>query len=345
MRRRITSSLLLLPAASAVATAAIQGSSPLTISHRSPIRNCQDGQSRDVVPEAEVEPSLAIDPTRPDHLVAVFQQDRFRNGAARAIAASVSMDGGRTWTERVLPVGLCATHRPGPFRVTDPWVSIGGDGHVYALASAFALSSGDGGKTWPRIVELDRRTERYFLDKGSLTADPAEPGTAYATWARYAVPRRGPPVHSDAMLSVTTNGGRTWSAPRAMLHGGADSGPIASAIVPGLRRGELYHFAFFQIGAVPSMAHPSSIVVQASSDGGRTWSVPRTVAKALTVAEEAREPYSGTQIRTGFVVPAFARARARCTSRGRMRGSAIAATTRSSSRGRRTTDAGGAVRP
>ncbi len=306
---RIAVVALGLAVALAVAVAQAAGpqvSPPITISGPSPVRNCQDGQARDVVREAEVEPYLAIDPRNPRRLVAVYQQDRFRNGAARAIAASVSEDGGKSWREQVLPVGVCATHGPGPFRLSDPWVSIGGDSRIYALASAFVLTSADGGRSWSKPVELDHRTERYFLDKGSLTADPTKPGTAYAMWARYTAPREGPPVHGDAMLSVTRDGGHTWSAPRAILKGGPDSGPIASVILPDPDRGLLYHLAFFQIGPVPSMARPSSVVVQSSSDGGRSWSAPHTVAKALTVAEESKEAHTGTQIRTGFVVPAYA---------------------------------------
>ena len=77
-------------------------------------------------------------------------------------------------------------------------------------------------------------------------------------------------------------------------------------ILPDPRRRVLYHFAFFQIGAVPSMKRPSRIVVQSSTDGGRSWSAPHTIGQALTVAEDAKEPYTGTQIRTGFVVPGYA---------------------------------------
>ncbi|HKP18873.1 MAG TPA: sialidase family protein [Gaiellaceae bacterium] len=278
---------------------------PTTISSPSPLAGCQDGQDADVVPRAEVEPSLAFDARRPQRIVVVYQEDRFRNGAARAIASSVSADGGRTWRRSVLPVGFCATGASQPFRVTDPWVSIGPDGRVYALASSYAVTSADGGRTWSNPVTLGESSGRFLLDKGSLTADPTRAGTAYAVWARYERPPTGPPVHSDAMLTTTTDGGRLWSLPHVILPGGEKSGPIGSLIVPDPRRGKLYHFAFWQVGAVPAMKNPSRVVVQWSTDRGVSWSGPRTVGQALTVAEESHEAFSGHQIRTGFVVPSL----------------------------------------
>src|SRR5882724_5134335 len=51
---------------------------------------------------SEVEPQLAVDPTNEKHAIAVYQQDRYRGGAARAIVASVSYDAdnllGAHWT-------------------------------------------------------------------------------------------------------------------------------------------------------------------------------------------------------------------------------------------------------
>ena len=286
--------------------AAAASVAPVTISGPSSLGNCPDGQGRDVVRAAEVEPYVAVDPHRPSRVIAVYQQDRFRNGAARAVAASVSADGGKTWKQQVLPVGFCATRGPGPARVTDPWVSIGAEGRIYALASAFVVTSMDGGRTWSEPFELAQRTQRYFLDKGSLTADPVRRGTAYAVWARFIVPPNGPPVQSDAMLSRTTDGGRTWSPPRSILARGPDSGPIGSVIVPDTRRGLLYHLAFWQVGEVPTMKRPSHVLVQSSRDGGLTWSRPHRVGFAYTVAVLAFEAHSGTQIRTGFVVPSLA---------------------------------------
>ena len=59
-------------------------------------------------PDAEVEPHVTVDPTNPTHLVAMFQQDRWNNGGARGLAASVTHNGGTSWTVVPLPFSRCA---------------------------------------------------------------------------------------------------------------------------------------------------------------------------------------------------------------------------------------------
>ena len=52
---------------------------------------------------AEVEPWLAIDPHNPEHLVGIWQQDRWRQFAgAHGLMTGVSYDGGRTWKRTCL---------------------------------------------------------------------------------------------------------------------------------------------------------------------------------------------------------------------------------------------------
>ena len=282
--------------------------SALTISRPSPFRHCRDG-SRGVFVNGEVEPSVAVDSSRRTVVVA-YQQDRFADAAARGIAVSFSSDGGRTWTRSVLPVGFCALNRQTqPFRTSDPWVSIGPDGRVYALASYAAVTSSDGGQTWSKPAVLDRPSKQSFPDKGSLTADPARPGIAYAVWSRFRLRTSGPPTESDAMKSRTTDGGRTWTTPQVILEHGRDAGSISSVIIPDPRRHRLYHLACWQIGVVPSLKHPSKVIVQSSSDDGKTWTAAHDIALALTVSK-AKDPSTGRQIRTGTVVPSFALDRA-----------------------------------
>ncbi|MFL6019483.1 MAG: sialidase family protein [Gaiellaceae bacterium] len=293
-------------ASAAVGTAAASiAAGVATVSGTTPFSSCQD-DPQTVVQNAEVEPSLAVDPRRPARAYVAYQQDRFRDGAARGIVVGTTNDGGRAWRRSVIRVGFCATGSREPFRVTDPWVSVGADGRVYVLASSSATTSSDGGTHWTPPVALTSRTAQTLPDKGSLTADPVHAGVAYAVWARFVIPSSGPPVQSDAMLAKTTDGGRTWSSPKVILRRGRDAGSIASVIVPDPRRTRLYHFAFWQVGVVPSVRRPGRLIVQSSSDGGGHWSAPRTIAQAYTVALASREAYSGNKIRTGFAVPSFA---------------------------------------
>jgi hypothetical protein len=74
-----------------------------------------------------------VDPTDPNHLVGVFQQDRWSNGAARGLMAGMSFDGGQHWRQVVIPgLGLVSG---GTFhRASDPWVSFAPNGDLYESA-------------------------------------------------------------------------------------------------------------------------------------------------------------------------------------------------------------------
>ena len=93
---------LALPAAAAAAAPSV---GPLSLaSGPSPFAGCTGGLDPGSPPgtniqNAEVEPSVAVDPTSPLHLIGVFQQDRWSNGGARGLTTAVSADGGSTWTE------------------------------------------------------------------------------------------------------------------------------------------------------------------------------------------------------------------------------------------------------
>ena len=74
--------------------------------------------------DAEVEPSIAADPARPDALIGAWQQDRDLRGGAAGIESAASTDGGRTWKEALVP-GLTKCSNGPYIRASDPWVSAG----------------------------------------------------------------------------------------------------------------------------------------------------------------------------------------------------------------------------
>src|SRR5436305_2086872 len=57
---------------------------------------------------SEVEPSLAVDPKDPKHLIGAWQQDRWSNGGANGIVSAVSFDGGHTWAQKTVPFTRCS---------------------------------------------------------------------------------------------------------------------------------------------------------------------------------------------------------------------------------------------
>src|SRR5689334_6866493 len=50
---------------------------------------------------SEVEPQVAVDPTNSNHLVGVWQQDRWIDGGSNGLVSAYSTDGGATWTRSV----------------------------------------------------------------------------------------------------------------------------------------------------------------------------------------------------------------------------------------------------
>ncbi len=181
------------------------------ISGPSPFDGCSRGGLDGLFANAEVEPSLAVDPRDPRRLIVAYQQDRYSTGAARGLVASRSSDGGKTWARTELPFSLCTGGQTtGWPRASDPWVSIGPDGRAFVvgLGSGIAVStSTDGGRRWSAPVRLAANDGTYLVDKCTVTADPAQAGVAYAVWQRYLRRRNGPPIESDTLLSVTRDGG------------------------------------------------------------------------------------------------------------------------------------------
>jgi hypothetical protein len=270
--------------------------------------------------DAEVEPSLAVDPSDPTHLLAAWQQDRNRTGAARAIETAWSEDGGSTWT-RVVPPGLTQCSG-GPYLLaSDPVVVLGPEGHAYLSAigvrgqaeeaggrtDVVVSASSDGGRHWSPLVIVARPANaRVSLDKESIVADPAHPGVADAVWVQYTAPAPGRGANTNrTYFSRTEDGGATWSRP-ALIYDGTD-GPSETQFhqLVVLSDGTLLD-AFVEAPTLSDRApFPAHIGVLRSSDDGRTWSA-RTVAADITFAVP-RDPTSTDHIRgTGQAVLAAA---------------------------------------
>src|SRR5205085_3592933 len=139
------------------------------------------------------------------------------------IVAAASFDGGATWHAAPIP-GLTACAGGPVNRASDPWLSFGPDGRLYAVAlvldttrerlgpdsfaasGMFVSTSSDGGLTWAPPQNLILEWDGPLHDKQALTADPTAPGVAYAIWDRYET--HGDRVGAPAVFTRTTDGGR-----------------------------------------------------------------------------------------------------------------------------------------
>ncbi|MEV0991555.1 sialidase family protein [Streptomyces sp. NPDC049949] len=317
-----TTAILLAAVTGATPAAADHGpdAAPLTkVSHGDPYADCTIGASSPdsvVYPGTEVEPYLSVDPRDSKRVVTVFQQDRWNDGGARGLAAAWSTDG-RTFHRSTLPFSLCAPGGADFERATDPWVSTGPDGTVYASGEGvdftkstrtglLAATSRDGGRTWRNLTTTHVDAQPYFNDKPSLTADPIRKGTAYQVWDRLDNDPPGPSsLDGPGYISLTRDGGRTWSKARPFVDTAAvpNTQTIGHLIVVDRHTGTLYDF-FDRI----TYSDDLSTVVEAhyamvtSTDAGETWSAPVTVAEDTSVPEvDPNDP--GKALRAASTLP------------------------------------------
>jgi hypothetical protein len=274
----------------------------------------QQGRS---FPGIEVEPSLAVDPTNPAHIVGVWQQDRWANGGANGIGTAASFDGGATWTPSTPHFGRCAGGNAGNGgdyeRATDPWVAFAADGSVFQIALMFdatsarnamaASRSTDGGLSWNEPVVLRGDSDPdVFNDKDSITADPTDPGRVYAVWDRLTgmLQPTQPIGTGPTWFARTTDG--VWEPARPIFDPGVDAQTIGNVIAV-LPDGTLI-CVFDLITGASSQAPISMLAAIRSPDKGLTWSAPTMISVMSGVG--VRDPNNHDFIRSGNDLPEIA---------------------------------------
>lgn len=277
------------------------------VSGPSPFVGCPIGSARATsvnYPNTEVEPQVAVNPTRPDSIVGNFQQDRWNDGGAKALVAARSADGGASWTRNWAPFSACSGGAPEYLRTTDPWVSYDAGGRLYQIAlsidsadlglsAVLASTSIDDGASWstPRTIQRDENPVN-FNDKESVTGDWTRPNTAYAVWIRGAIPgdgrserglERSFAFRGQPMFSRTTDGGQTWSTPVSMT-GNQNVYAQGNQIVvlPDGTLVNVFAILYKGSGVQPSKANQVFMAVTRSTDGGRSWQKIEKIAPIRT---------------------------------------------------------------
>ena len=84
------------------------------VSGGSPLAGCSAdnaaGQSGTVYLHSEVEPWVDVNPSNPNNIVGIWQQDRWSNGGSRGLVVGASTNGGASWTS-VPTLKTTALHR------------------------------------------------------------------------------------------------------------------------------------------------------------------------------------------------------------------------------------------
>jgi hypothetical protein len=298
----LTLVVLLLPGVAQAAP--LNAGPPVLASGSNPFAACPPDGSGINYPGAEVESFIAVNPVNPRNIVGTYQQDRYSNGGSKGSVATVSNDGGATWTQVPIPTDTRCTG--GRYqRASDPWVSFGPDGVLHAMSlvtdpdigAAFGANgmvynrSTTGGRTWEAPILLNADPAGRFLnDKNSITADPNDADFVYAVWDRVQssegsinnpenVIGRG--FKGPIYFTRTTNRGTSWEPARKIYETGANKQTIGNQIVvePASRGGSLFDF-FADVTNQSNRRDgigPIKLSFIRSDDRGATWTSPRRV--------------------------------------------------------------------
>jgi hypothetical protein len=222
------------------------------------------------------EPSIAINPTNPQQLIAAYQVNA---------SVAYSADAGKTWS-------TAENTAPDDYRRSgDVSVAYDREGHAFLCYIAFdklgtenywargatrngvfVRRSSDGGKTWDKdhaiVFAHNSDPGIPFEDKPYIVADTSRSkyaGNLYVGWTQWQLTK------SIMLLSRSTDSGKTWSKPiEISTREGLprdDNGAVEGFTVAVGADGTLY----------TAWSDITGIVLAVSRDGGRTFSPSRTI--------------------------------------------------------------------
>jgi hypothetical protein len=254
------------------------------------------------------ESSVAVDPRDPRRILVSWIQD----GRATDLVMA-SRDGGRSFSRIFVP-GLTACTGGAYVAASDPGVEFSADGRMAFFSaivvknpvseeaadpSMFVSRSFDDGFSWSVPTVIQPSTGQFW-DLPRLTADPRRPNRAY-----FAYDLRKPPgfFSGYSLLSTTTNGGRSWSAPRKLYDPHtSNSWPGISKILVNGDGSLLDVFALISTDPADLTApnHTQELATR-SVDGGHTWRKPITIGSSS--GRGVTDPTTGNILNTFDTYP------------------------------------------
>jgi hypothetical protein len=207
---------------------------------------------------------------------------------------AVSDDAGLTWKQSFIP-------NVGGFNLGDGVVGVDTKGNFYYAMIGFDFRnrslvgvsrSLDGGKTWRRPVDASTSAggENDFQDKEWLTVDrsPKSPfkDNIYISWTRF--PDIG---QTKIMFAASRNRGKKFQEPIVVGESVASTSSIQGSMVATGPNGEIY--VVWSDRSLIGLFGDVLIRFVKSTDGGKTFSTPTTIAKFINPAYPANGVFSG----------------------------------------------------
>jgi hypothetical protein len=229
------------------------------------------------------EPSVAVNPSNPQHLVAgANDQLLTRNW----LAAYTSPDSGLTWTNGLIPM----TGTLGSFQdASDPAVSFSENGTLYYSGVAFDVNfrtnmpfdgtifvskSTDDGTSFPQTIVVDSSSGKIFNDKPYIGVDETTglfAGRVYVSWTRFTSSTSS--TTSDIVVAYSSDGGRSFS-PRMKISSSLLNQGSVPVVGPD---GTLY--------VVWNDISNNQITEARSTDGGTSFSSPIVVSSIVPLPQ------------------------------------------------------------
>jgi hypothetical protein len=228
------------------------------------------------------------------------------NGLGNRILMSTSTDGGLTWGPAVAPQGFPSGLGGQPVAQPNGNVIVPYEGG----AGIRSIRSTDGGATWqdfPVSNVIDHGVAGNLRTSPLPSAEVDAEGKVYVVWqdCRF----RSGCTSNDIVMSTSTDG-MTWTAPVRIPIDAVTSG--ADHFIPGIAvdrstSGSTARLAlayyYYPVAACNASTCDLTVGFVSSTDGGTTWTQPRTVAgpfKLAWIAQTDQGPMVGDYISTSF---------------------------------------------
>jgi hypothetical protein len=240
---------------------------------------CERTAAKDSEPARLFEPTIATDPSNPDHWVAAVTEFSGPSESNRTDLVYVTFDAGGHWSRVTLPNLARSTDRAMVSPAVDPAVSIAPDGAVVFSDLAIPVGA-EPIATAPFLVPYELGSPSTpFLDASVYVARSSDGGRTF-TDAR--------------LLAEGTGGCADYSAPVDAPVPGACSPATVSVDKPGYEiasgpAGEVMVTWTERDCPVPNSC-AFAIRYSLTEDGGSTWSAPRTLAQSSSEYISAASP-------------------------------------------------------